>query len=84
MGIADPLDQTGCGCSVDELDNAVVSQQQVLGHLPDRGRLAVASNGEQQLVLRSGEPDGLCLVLAPVLEAAQPVQDASSRAVPHP
>ena len=75
MGIADPLDQSGGDCSVDELDDAVVSQQQVLGHLPDRRRLAVAPNGQQQLVLRSGEPDGLRLLLAPMLKAAQAVPE---------
>ena len=70
MGIADPLDQAGSDCSVDQLDDAVVSQQQMLGHLADRRRLAVAPYREQQLVLRAGEPDGPCLLLAPVLEAA--------------
>ena len=50
-------------------------QQHVLSHIPDRRRLAVPPDGEQQLVLRTSETHGLRLPLAPVLESAQPVPE---------
>jgi hypothetical protein len=61
--------------AVDELDDAVVAQEEVVGHLADRRRRSVAADGKEQLVLGTGEAHGLGLLLAPALEAAQPVAE---------
>jgi hypothetical protein len=66
-------DQPGSFRAVDELDRAVVPEQEGVGHLPD-GRAVppwVPPHGEQQLVLCRGEADGDRLRLAPVQEAAE-------------
>ena len=59
--------------AVDELDRAVVAQQQVAGDVADRrtGRVVVAADREQQLVLRGGQTGGDGLPLAPAQEPAQ-------------
>jgi H+/Cl- antiporter ClcA len=75
VGVANPLDKACRHRPVDQLDDAVVPQQHVLSHIPDRRRLAVPPDGEQQLVLRTSETHGLRLPLAPVLESAQPVPE---------
>ena len=41
VDVVDPFDQTSGDGSIHELDDAVVSEQQVLGHLADRRRPAV-------------------------------------------
>lgn len=68
LDVVDPLDQTCGDGSIHELDDAVVSEQQVLGHLADRRRPTVTADGEQQLVLGARQPDRLGLVLAPTQE----------------
>jgi len=73
--VVDALDEpTGDG-AVDELDHAVVAQQQVVGDLSDRRRRAVAAYREQELVLCAGQADGFGLLLAPPLEAAEPITE---------
>lgn len=66
--VMDALDESCDDGAIDQFDDAVVAQQQVIGDVPDGRGFAVASDGEQELVLRTGESDGSCLLLAPVLE----------------
>jgi CBS domain-containing protein len=65
--------QAGLRGAVGQLDGAVVAQEQVLGHVPDRGcaRTLVTADGEEQLVLLAGQPCGRGLLLAPAQEASQ-------------
>ena len=67
-------DETGGGRPVDELDSAVVAQEQVLGDVGDRGSsgVVVATHGEHQLVLCRGQPDRFRLLLTEPFEAAKP------------
>ena len=65
VDVVDTLDQTSRNGSIHELDDAVVSEQQVLSHLADRRRTSVTADCEQQLVLGARQPDRLGLVLAP-------------------
>lgn len=75
--VVDPFDEVGSDSAVDELDDAVMAQQQVLGDVADRRRTRrVPANGKQQLVLRWGQTDALGLFLAPPLKSAQPVTEA--------
>jgi hypothetical protein len=70
------LDEPGGDGAVHELDDAVMAQEQVVGDLADRRRAAaVAADCEEQLVLGRRQSDLLGLVLAPSLEAAQPVAE---------
>jgi len=64
--VDDALDETALLGAVDELHRTVVPEQQVLGHVTDRGlaRALVPSNGEQQLVLLAGEPSRCRLLVA--------------------
>jgi hypothetical protein len=66
-------DQSGSFRPVDELDRAVVPEQEDVGDLPDgrAGATGVPPDGEQQLVLCGREADCHRLCLAPVQEAAQ-------------
>jgi hypothetical protein len=75
MLVIDALHQSSADGAVDELDDAVVPEQEVLGDFPDRRRRAMPADREQELVLGAGEPDGLGLRFAPVLEPAQPVAE---------
>ncbi len=71
--IGSTADQPGGFGSVDELDGAVVLEQEYLGDVSN-GRPAPvlpAPNREQELVLRRGEPDRRGLFFAPVQEAAE-------------
>jgi nucleotide-binding universal stress UspA family protein len=81
VAVRDALDQTGGDGPVDELDGAVVSQQQVAGDVTDRRWRAVTPDGEEQLVLRAGEPDRVGPLLAPALERAQPVPEREEASV---
>jgi hypothetical protein len=76
LRIAGPLHQAGAHGPIDQLDGAVVAQQQVLGDIADRRRATVSPDGEEELMLRSGDPDRLRLLLAPPQEAAEPVTKA--------
>jgi hypothetical protein len=79
------LDKSCRDGSIDQFDDAVVAQQQVICDVSDRRRGTVASDGEQELVLRTGEPDGSRLLLAPVLEPTQAVPERQQTAeVPLP
>lgn len=73
--VGDPAHEASGLRPVDELDRAVVPQQQIVGEVADGRRLAtrVALDGDQKLVLyvrQAGRPG---LVLAPPLEPAQAV-----------
>src|SRR5690606_33406563 len=61
--------------TIDQLDDAVVTQQQVVGHVTDRRDVAVTPYGEEELVLRAGEAHCLGLVLTPMLEPSQTVTE---------
>jgi hypothetical protein len=62
-----PIDQTCFDRAVDEPDHAVVTEQQRIGKIPNRGSFGVrmASDSEQQLVLGRRDADGFRLLLAP-------------------
>ena len=73
LGVTHPPDQLGGHGPVDQPDGTVVAQQQVVGDLTD-GRTAairVPPDGQQQLLLRRGQPGALGLLLAPADEPAQ-------------
>ena len=74
VSVADPLHQAGRLGPVDEPDGAVVTQEQVVGHLADRGPLlvVVAPDGHEQLVLRRGESHRFGLLVTPAKEPPQP------------
>src|SRR5262245_53431448 len=59
--------------TIHELDGAVVPEQQRLGDLADRrpAPVGISAYGEEELVLRGGDPDRLCLRLAPAQEVAE-------------
>lgn len=68
---------------IDELDGAVMTKQEVGGELAD-GRVirpGMAPDGEQQLVLRGGQPGGLGPLGAPPQETAQVGADLEEPAV---
>ena len=73
--VRDPSDQTSSDGAVDELDHAVMTQEEVLSDLPDGRSTIVAAYREEQLVLRRGQADAPCLVLTPVKEATQAVTE---------
>ena len=58
---------------VDELDRAVVAQQEVVRHVPHRRTVGVTvtAHGQEELVLRGGQPGGPRLLLAPPQEPPQ-------------
>ena len=59
--------------TIDEADDAVVAQEEVVGHFADRRAplVTVTSDGEKELVLGRGEAGDARLLLAPPLEAPQ-------------
>src|SRR5581483_2001266 len=67
------LDQARGHRPVDQLDRAVVPEQQVISQLANGGRIAagMALDRQQQLVLCRGEPGAARLGLAPMQELAQ-------------
>ena len=73
--VTSSFEQSGGDGPIDELDDAVMAQEQVIGDVTDRGWRAVAADREQELVLRTGETGRLGLFVAPVLEAAQTVAE---------
>jgi hypothetical protein len=68
-----PVDEPGMHSAVGEADRAVVKEQQRISCLADRRSVAVwmASDSEQQLVLRGRDADGRRLLLAPPEKLAQ-------------
>lgn len=73
VGIGNPFDEPGPHGPVDELHCAVVAEEQVIGDVADRRWRAVTPYGEEELMLRAGQPDGLGFLLAPPEEPAQAV-----------
>ena len=63
-------DETGELGAVDELDNAVVAQEHMVGDVPDSGVTAVSADREQQLILGRRDPGVDRLLFAPVQELA--------------
>jgi hypothetical protein len=75
VGVGHTLEQSCRLGPVDELDGAVVAQQEMLGDVTDRGWLAVAANCQEQLVLRSCQSDRARLIIAPMQETAETVAE---------
>ena len=77
LGVAAAGDQARLLGPVDQADGAVVAEQEVVGHLADRGPapVRVAPNGQEELVLGRGQSGRLRLLLAPAQEAAQAVPE---------
>lgn len=71
--VSDTEDQAGGVGAVDQLYDAVVAKKQVVGDLPDSGaaRIVMATNREQELMLRGCQAGGSGLLLAPVQKATQ-------------
>jgi hypothetical protein len=71
--VDEALHEAGDLGPIDQLDGAVVAQEEVVGDVADGGRVGpgMAADGEQQLVLLGGEPDGGRLLTTPVQELAQ-------------
>jgi H+/Cl- antiporter ClcA/CBS domain-containing protein len=81
--VATAHDQPGGDRTVDQPHRAVVLQHEVLGNVADgRRAAAVAADGEQELVLRRGQPDRLRLLPAPGDEATQTVTELEEAGVP--
>lgn len=59
--------------TIDETDDAVVAQEEVVGYFADRRAplVAVASDGEKELMLGRSEAGDPRLLLAPPLESPQ-------------
>ena len=71
-----PFDKQSGLCAVDQLDHAVMAQEEVIGNLPDRRRLRpMAADREEQLVLGGRQPNLSGLVLTPSLEATQTITE---------
>lgn len=79
--VREPLHQSAVRGPVHQFDDAVVTEQQVVGDLTDRWRVAMAPDGEQELVLGGGETRGVGLLLAPPLEPAQSVAEVEEPVV---
>ncbi len=78
-----PLDQPCAVGPIDEPDDTVMAEEQIVGHLAD-GRtptIGMPADGEQELVLRGGEPGCPCLVFAPAFEASQTRPDGEQTPV---
>ena len=69
------LDEPQALRSVDQLDSTVMADQQVLGDITDGRSARVAPDGEEQLMLWSGEADCLSLLFAPSQERAETVAE---------
>jgi len=78
VGIGITHDQSGRLRTTDEPDRAVLSQEQMVGDLAHRGSagIAMAAHGQEQLVLRSGEPSLGGALLTPVQEAPEAVAES--------
>ncbi len=75
VGVRNTLDQAGGNGPVDQAHGAVMTEEQVVGHVADRGRIgtAMTADGQEQLMLggrqaRFGRP-----VLAPSQEVTEPI-----------
>lgn len=74
INVVGSLHEAGVLGSIDELDEAVMLQQQRRSDVTDgRGRTParVAADGEHQLVLLRGDPFRGCLLIAPVEKTPQ-------------
>jgi hypothetical protein len=75
LTIGDAAHESGLAGAVDELDDAVVAQQEMVGDLADRRRATVPADGEKQLVLGGRQSRALRLSLAPAKELAETVAE---------
>lgn len=73
VGIEMSTHEPGQLSSVDELDDAVMTHEQVLGQFADRGRgwSGMTPDRQQQLMLLGRDPNRSCLLLAPFQKASQ-------------
>src|SRR6266496_35327 len=73
-GVLVALHQTGRHSAVDQLDRAVMADQQVASHVPDgrSGTVRMSADREQELVLRWSNASRRGLVGTPTQEPAQP------------
>ena len=76
VGIGGAPHQPGALGTIDELDCAVMLEQQVCGDVPDRRIAAVPADRQQQLVLGGRQAGGPGLFLRPPHEPAQPVPES--------
>jgi hypothetical protein len=58
VGVFDAPDEIEAAYALHKLDRAVVPERQVPGHIADRraARISVSPDGQQQLVMRRGQP----------------------------
>ena len=68
-------DESGPLGAANQLDDAVVAQQEMVGDVSDRRRSVVTPDGQQQLMLGRCEADGPGLPLRPPFEATQGVAE---------
>ena len=80
-GVLGPGHQARLLGAVDELDDAVVSEQEMAGDVADRGGRTVPTDGEEELVLGGREAGPARCLLAPAEEPAQPVPEREQRPV---
>ena len=71
--IPQPLYQPRLFCPIDQTDDAVMAQEEIVGHFADRRTpwVGVTADGQEQLVLCRREPGGSSLLLAPPLKVAK-------------
>lgn len=73
--VGEAADEPGLHGAIDQLDGAVVAEQEVGRDVADARCRSVASDRQEELVLGRREPDLMSLVLAPVKEPAQAVAE---------
>jgi len=71
VGIGGALHEIRLLCAIDQLDSAVVAEQEVAGDVADRRVAPMPPDGQQQLVLRRRQALVPGLLLAPVEEAPE-------------
>jgi hypothetical protein len=83
VGVDGSPDDAGRLGAIDQLDRAVVPQQQILGHLADRRASAVVVPGDrqQELMLGGREPEGSRAIVAPAQETPELGSEGQEAAV---
>lgn len=77
--VAKPFDQTSGLRTVDQFHCAVMLQEQVVGDVTQAGGASMATNRQEELMLRGCDADGLGAVLAPPHESAEAVAERQQR-----